>query len=181
MKKQLTLLFIGLILLIVLFQRSNSFEPTLSLDEVWQNADTLEGQHIRIQANARLFYDSYHPMQIGGCSLDPNGNSPVEARAMLVNESPNDLSQRILIDDASFLCTGNTCQINCTPFEPPPDLWGTTDPELPLFEFAGVLTRAPEGSETSLIFAEIDVSASRRLRDGRWQPLSSGEFSYMFP
>ena len=71
------------------------------------------------------------------------------------------------------------CSIVCTPFGPT-DTWGSIG-AVEVFEFVGVLRVDPQESEAELILEDIDLQASRRMTDGEWGPILTGEFRYVFP
>jgi hypothetical protein len=62
----------------------------------------------------------------------------------------------------------------------PSDTWGRIG-AVEVFEFVGVLTVDAEGSEVVLILEDIDLQASRRMADGEWRPIPTGDFTYIFP
>ena len=152
-----------------------------TVSEVWQNADSLQGKRIRVRGQADFDFFPRHPMQTGGCSPDQDfvkSTHFVGQLALLDQDSP-DPKHRLSISESSLQCEGTVCSIVCTPFGPT-DTWGRIG-VVEVFEFVGVLRVDGLGSKTMLTLEDIDLQASRRMTDGEWGPIQTGDFTYVFP
>jgi hypothetical protein len=120
-------------------------------------------------------------MQVGGCSLDPNvvDSSHIVGELALLDEDSPDPKHRLSISESSLQCEGTVCSVVCKPFAPT-DTWGRVD-SVEVFEFVGMLRVDGQGSKTALILEDIDLQASRRMADGEWRPIPTGDFTYLFP
>jgi hypothetical protein len=87
----------------------------------------------------------------------------------------------VLIVLALAGCGDDVCSVVCKPFAPSAQAtWGGTE-TVEAFEFVGTLRVDTQGSEVELILEDIDLQASRRLADGEWGPIPTGDFTYVFP
>jgi hypothetical protein len=171
-----------LALLVLLLAGCAGRNRWLTVSDVWQNADSLDGKRIRVRGEADLNFIPRHPMQTGGCSLDRDfvKSTHIVAKLALVDGDSPDPDQRILISDSSLQCEGNVCGIVCRPFAPS-DTWGRVNPDAEVFEFVGVLRVDTREGQRVLILEEIDLQASRRMAEDEWGPIPTGSFSYVFP
>jgi hypothetical protein len=71
------------------------------------------------------------------------------------------------------------CSVVCKPFAPT-DTWGRIG-FAEVFEFVGVLRVDAQESQVVLILEDIDLQASRRMADGEWKAIQTGDFTYVFP
>jgi hypothetical protein len=153
----------------------------LTVSEVWQSADSLDGKRICVRGQADFDFIPHHPLQVGGCI--PNPDVPlrpyISGKLALLDEDSPDPEHTILISESSLQCKGNTCHIVCRPFGPS-DTWGSIG-VVEVFEFVGVLRVDAQGSNVVLTLEDLNLRASRRMTDGKWGPIETGEFSYFFP
>jgi hypothetical protein len=177
---------IGLIVLIISIAGCGQTRYPLTVSEVWQNAALLDGRQIRVRGQGHLRFEPYHPLQVGGCSLDQelvNKSHIVGIQDLLDEDSP-DVEQRLSISRTSLHCEGNVCSLECKPFEPMCGrgvmcVGGLTAIEA--FEFVGTLKVSDQQGELELILENIDLNKSKRFVDGEWSPIPTGVFSYFFP
>ena len=155
--------------------------PYMSVSEVWQMATKLDGQILRIRGPVILQYTPYHPMQIGGCSLELDRNAQIVGKAVLL-EAPRASEGRVIsISEASFQCLGDTCGVTCQPFAPPKDFWGHSGEVGNIYEFEGRLRVDNNNDNIELVLEDVDVADTRQLVDGRWEQVPTGIFSINFP
>jgi hypothetical protein len=183
MREIKSFLFIAPLLLLLTFGCGTQ-KNILTVSEVIRNADSLDGQTIRVRGQAYLWIDpSREEMwMFGGCAINPDG-SPSEGGSVsgwleLYDQiDPDDLKnygaphndRGIKIAESSFDCKGNYCKMTCRPFEVVSDK---------TYELVGAL-RVKEGPE--LILENIDLDRSRQMVNGSWLPVSTGNFDVMFP
>lgn len=170
-----------LILLLFLLVGCQEDEEVLTVAEVWQNAAALDGQRIRVRGPGRLIYEPFHPNQVGGCSPEASANPAITGKAFLFEGTRDNPGREIIISPSSLTCEGNTCQVTCRPFQPPENLFGFVDKQPGVYEFVGTLQVETESGQDVLFLDKIDIKSSRRLIDGRWEPIPTGEFSGSFP
>jgi hypothetical protein len=122
-------------------------------------------------------------MQVGGCNPSVEG----ETRPRIIGEltirdlDSQDPENAILISGSDLQCEGDVCSVVCKPFAPSAQaIWGGTE-TIEAFEFVGTLRVRPQGNIVRLILDDIDLEASRRLADGKWGVIPTGEFTYVFP
>lgn len=156
----------------------------LTVSEVWQDAASLEEKRIRVRGLGALRYEPVHPLQIGGCALEPSANAPITGIAMLFEEpSDNEPRREILISESSLMCAGDTCSVTCKPFEPPENTRTLALDSVPAttYEFVGILSVDTREDEVVLVLDQIDIESSRQLMDEQWEPIPTGEFPTLFP
>ena len=181
MRRKRILQAIGLIVLVFSVVGCGQSRDPLTVSEVWQNAAALDGTQIRVRGQGYFRFEPYHPLQVGGCSLDEKvvNRSHIVGKLDLLDEDPPDPKHRLSISESSLQCEGNVCGAVCKPFAPS-DTWGRIG-AVEVFEFVGVLRVDAQGSEVVLILEDIDLQASRRMAEGKWGPIPTGVFSYNFP
>jgi hypothetical protein len=119
-----------------------------------------------------------HPMQTGGCSL--GDNSPVWAELQLLDENLSETVRTIFISDMQ--CDGDQCSVACNPFYPPcTERHDSPCDDAEAYELVGILRVTDRQGRRELSLEEIDVSASRRLAEGRWLAITAGDVTYNFP
>lgn len=158
-------------------------EKCLTVSEVWQNTDSLKGKCIRVRGQADFRLIPYHPMQVGGCIPSTEGEirPRIVGRLVLLDQDSHDSKHRISISESSLQCEGDVCSVVCKPFAPSAQAtWGGIE-TVEAFEFVGTLRVDAQGSKVVLILEDIDLQASRRLADGEWGPIPTGDFTYIFP
>jgi len=174
--------FVALVLFA--FVTGCSGQKSLTIPEVIQNAKTLDGKTIRVRGQAYLWIEpSQSEMwMFGGCAIDPDGSlsqrghvvgwltlyDQIDPDDLRLHGAPHD-DTGIKISESSFHCEGNYCTMTCKSFEV---VSGRN------YEFVGVL-RVKDGSE--LILENIELHRSSQLVDGKWAPISTGEFGFGFP
>ncbi|MDJ0752095.1 MAG: hypothetical protein QNJ45_01140 [Ardenticatenaceae bacterium] len=176
-----TLYFLPILLAVISFAGCNGRDQYLTPSEVWGNADSLAGERIRVRALGVLRYEPFHPLQVGGCAPESFENPAITGRVILFEGSRDNPIHPIVISESSLQCEGNTCSVTCSPFNPPPNLHGFVNAVPDTYEFVGTLIVDSGGGNRVLILDEIDVEASRQLKDGVWEPLPAGEFTSIFP
>lgn len=177
---------IGLIMLIFSVAGCSQSQDHLTVSEVWQNAASLDGTQIRVRGQGHFRFEPYHPLQVGGCSLDEDvvNKSHIVGTQDLLDEDYPDVGQRLSISRSSLQCEGNVCGMECRPFEPmcrrgTMCIGGLTAIEA--FEFVGTLKVTDQQGDLELILEDIDLNTSQRRVDGEWGLIPTGVFSYFFP
>lgn len=178
-------------LLLILFALSlaecSGGQNYLTVSEVWENAETLNGKRIRVRGRADFWLSPYHPMQIGGCIPDEDAanKSHIVGKLALFDENAPDSTPRLFISESSLQCEGDVCSVVCKPFAPASGesvSWGISNPKtIEAFEFVGKLRTRDQQDSVELILEDIDLKASRQLIDGEWGPIPTGDFTYNFP
>jgi hypothetical protein len=171
----------------------------LTVSEVWENAQALNGTQIRIRGQAVLRGPSVDTMMFlyGGCSVadDPDAHHTGAALSIYDMDAPvagdygleyayggnsesseqnrlrNSLPHVTLSKDV-FQCKGDDCELNCGPFAPE---------AAPAFEFVGILRLDIQAEGTRLFLDALDLSASRQLVDEEWRPIPETTVTYYFP
>jgi hypothetical protein len=161
-------------------------QDCLTVSEVWQNADSLDGKRICVVGQAHLRFIPYHPLQVGGCSPDQDivESSHIVGMLDLYDGEPFSSTQRVTVATSDLQCEGDICSLVCWPFAPTcegtfcsPD--GYVDIEA--FEFVGTLRVDGQPGSEELLLEDLDLDSSRRLADGEWGPIPTGDYIYMFP
>lgn len=160
-----------------------SRERSLTVTEVIQNAESLNGKTIHVRGFAYLWID---PSQAemwgsGGCipKTDPSYRQGVVAGWLTLYDSiyednwggddaPRD-AIGVKISESSFDCNGDYCRLTCSPFEVVAQR---------MYEFVGTL-KVNEKSE--FILENIDLDRSRQLVEGKWLSIQNGDFVIPFP
>lgn len=160
-----------------------AWQEPLTVSQVWQDAESLEGQRIRVLGQADFHLTPYHPLQVGGCIPTAEGETRprVVGELAIRDEGSHDPKNALLISESSLHCEGDVCSVVCTPFAPSAQaIWGGAE-TIDAFEFVGTLRVRPLENGVALILEDIDLRASRRRADGKWEAIPPGEFTYVFP
>jgi hypothetical protein len=161
-----------------------SGQKALTIAEVLQNAERLDGKTIRVRGWAYLWINPSRAtlwLYGGGCAvkIDPNERQGyVKGWLTLYGSTyldewggdgaPHE-ETGVKISESSFKCEGDYCKITCSPFEVVTQR---------MYEFIGTL----QVNKNSEFFLEnIDLKRSRQLVDDNWIPISTGDFEVMFP
>lgn len=160
-----------------------SGQKALTAAEVIQNAERLNGKPVRVRGFAYLWIDPSRAemWMFGGCALktDPSDRQGYVKGWLTLYDSayPDDWGgddaprdePGVKIAESSFDCEGDYCKITCSPFEVVAQR---------MYEFVGTL----QVNETSeLLLENINLDQSSQLVDGKWTPISRGDFDVMFP
>jgi hypothetical protein len=178
------LIIIGLILVVFALAACN--DP-LTVAQVWERAEELEGQRIRVRGKPYLTFEPHHPMQVGGCSLDRElvDRSHIVGTQHLLDEEAPDFDRLLSISPSTLQCEGNLCNLECRPFEPVcgpgAGCWELVSSPVQAFQFVGTLRINRQMDGTELVLENVDLGASQRLIDGTWSPIPTGVFRYAFP
>jgi hypothetical protein len=122
-------------------------------------------------------------MQVGGCIPETEGVAlpRIVGELALLDQDSQDSEHRLSISESDLQCEGNVCRVVCRPFAPSAQaIWGGTE-TIQAFEFVGTLRVRAQGIKVTLVLDDIDLQASRRLADGEWGPIPTGDFTYNFP
>jgi hypothetical protein len=173
-----------LLLMLLFLTACGSSRNPLTVSEVIQNAEVLDGKTVRVLGMAYLWTDPTQAAMwmFGGCAVYPEGTEVRQGFVkgwMTLYDSlePEDFSRTgapddkpgIRISKSDFYCEGDYCKITCSAFEVVSKR---------MYELVGVL-RAGQGSE--LILENIDLEQSSQLVDEKWIPLQTGDFEVGFP
>ena len=176
--------FIGFATLIVLVAITGcGGQKSLTVTQVLQNADRLDGKTIRVRGQAYLWVDPSRAemWMSGGCipKTDPSYRQGVVTGWLTLYDSlgeedlagdgtPQDKTG-IRISGENFRCDGDYCKITCSPFEAV---------SLRMYEFVGRLQINPD---SELKLEDLDLDQSRQFVNGTWTSLASKTFDVMFP
>jgi hypothetical protein len=166
---------IGLPLMMLMLAGCNS-SKLLTITNVWEQADELEGQSIRVRGRARFFTEPYQGLT--GCV--PGGGGDIVGRLVLYDEDAPDPHYyggeqplpTIVVSSDSLQCKGNTCQITCEPFNPQ---------EGAVFELVGTLRVEHQESTKVLTLEDVILTESRQLMGEKLEPIPTGTFQYSYP
>jgi hypothetical protein len=173
-----------MLFLILAFSTGCSEQKPLTVSEIIQDAETLNGKTVRVRGVAYLWMDPSQAemWMLGGCvpptDVSSSSQGNVVGWLMLYDSiDPLDIKNYgiphdetgIRISNSDFHCNGNYCKMTCEPFE-------ITSQQT--YEFVGVL-RA--GQQPELVLENIDLEQSSQLVNGNWVPLQTGNFNIMFP
>ena len=88
-------------------------EKWLTVSEVWQDADSLEGKRTRVRGQAHFQFTPYHPMQVGGCSPDQNfvNSTHIVGKLALLDEDSPGSKHKLSISESSLQCEGSVCRV----------------------------------------------------------------------
>lgn len=173
-----------LILTVLVLVRCGDRHDCLTVSEVWQEAEALDGEQVCVRGRAHFFTVPYYGL--AGCSLD--GGGELVGRLELLDEdapgpayySGEQPLLRLAIGESSLQCNGDSCGMKCTPFDP-----GCLSPCRPeratVFKLVGVLQIIGQQDDVVLVLEDVDLEESRRFLDGEWGPIPTGTFSYEFP
>ncbi|MBN1316680.1 MAG: hypothetical protein JXA42_14475 [Anaerolineales bacterium] len=174
---------IGIVLAIAL---AGCSQGTLTVSEVWENAQELDGKQIRVRGWAYVYTEPY----VGFIGCPPSGvieNDVVVGKMYLLpEEDTSTQSTGIAISKSSLLCEGSHCGISCAPFDPGNmgycmALRGYSTPTLITYELVGVLEVSQSDSAPRLFLKDIKLSESRRLINGTWESIPAGTIEYVCP
>jgi len=148
----------------------------LTVSEVWQNAQALEGKPIRVRGQAVFSTVPYQGLT--GCV--PGGGGEIKGELALYDEDApdplyyggNEPLARLEISTDSLNCQGNTCQMTCTPFDPH---------AAKAFEFKGTLHKETRLGKIVLILSELDLDKSFQISGAAQKPMPTGTFQIIFP
>jgi hypothetical protein len=171
------------LLLLFVLVTGCSAQKVLTISEVIQNAERLDGKMIRVRGFAYLWINPSQAQMwgMGGCvpKTDPSYGQGVAIGWLTLYDSVfpdtwgGDHAPRdeigVRISESAFGCNGDFCKITCSPFEV---VSGRT------YELVGTL-QVHENSD--LILENIDVEGSSQLVDGEWIPISARNFDVLFP
>ncbi len=162
-----------------------SAPQTLTVPEVIEQAESLNGETVRVRGVAYIWTDpsSSEMWNYGGCIPDsagpPKWDVVVGWLTLYEAVDPADLGfygpalayekRGIRIADSSFHCDGSVCGLTCEPF---------TVQSRRTYEFTGIL-RMDEAGELTL--EGIDLEQSAWLVDGELQPIPAENFGVGFP
>jgi hypothetical protein len=178
-----TISLVGMLLVLVL---AGCSPKTLTVAEVQENAEELDGSQIRVRGWAYVRTEPY----VGLIGCPPAGtleNDVVVGTMFLLPEEDKDTSkQGIAISTSSLSCEGSHCLISCAPFDPGNMDYcgayrGYTTPLLIPYEMVGTLRVQQTDSESLLVLENIKLSESRRLINGTWEPIPTGTIEYGCP
>ena len=92
-----------LILILLLLTGCNRREKSLTVSEVGESADSLEGKRIRVRGQTAVRFIPVHPMQIGGCPVDgPGEDEHFVAKLSLLDENSPGSKHRLFIAESSL-------------------------------------------------------------------------------
>jgi len=141
-----------------------------SVGEVWKYALILNGSRICVKGKAdTLVYQTLLLCDPPSCDCNKSG-----ASLTLVSDDKIVRNPRVSMVDTITIfepvCTGNECSLTCTPIDP----FAADD-----YRFVGRLTTSylSDGRMAHLELANVDLSASRQMVNGDWQPLPIGKFT----
>lgn len=169
--------------LVILLTAACGGQKTLTVAEVVQKADSLEGQTVHVRGVAYLWVNPSQAemWMVGGCmpTTDPSYGQGVVRGWLALYDSidSNDLAQYgvpyeeavLKISESSFHCGGDYCKMTCSSFQAVSQR---------TYEFTGTLRRE-EGA--GLVLEDIDLAQSSQLVDGTSVPITVGDFDVMFP
>lgn len=162
-----------------------SAPKTLTVSEVIEQAEALNGETIRVRGVAYLWTEpsSSEMWNYGGCipasAGPPKWEVVVGWLTLYESIDPDDLGlygsaaaydkRGIRIADSSFHCDGGICGLTCQPF---------TVQSRHTYEFIGTLRVDNSGQ---LTLEEIDLEQSAQLVNGELQSIPAENFPVMFP
>lgn len=154
------------VVVVIITLSNRSISRALSIYEVWRDHTRMIGLRVRVQGKP----DIIRTMTVQMCCPMTCGCNQTSARLRLVNYNQERYNTTGRPDEISVdlpTCQGDECSLTCTPFDPAVG---------ELFEFVGRLDANYDGDKvTSLYLTEIDVSQSRRMVGGKWEPIVTGE------
>jgi hypothetical protein len=161
------------ILFLFIFVIGCGGEKPMTVSQVIQNAEALDGQTIRVRGRARLLINPSESEMwaAGGCvpNTDPSaGQGKAEGWLTLYDPLTQDQETVIRIPESNFHCEGDYCKLTCTPFK-------VTSYEM--YEFVGTL----RVNGTELILENLDLEQSRQFIDAEWTAIATGSSDVMFP
>jgi hypothetical protein len=159
--------------LLFLFIMGCGGEKPLTVSQVIENAESLNGQTIRVRGRAKLLTDPSESEMwaAGGCvpNTDPSaGQGKAKGWLTLYDPLTQDQETVIRIAESNFHCEGDYCKLTCTPFK-------VTSYEM--YEFVGTL----RVNGTELILENLNLEQSRQLIDAEWTALPLGSSDVVFP
>ena len=141
-----------------------------SVGEVWKYASSLDGKRICVKGKAEtMVFQSLMLCDPPHCYCnESSGNLTLVSEEGIVRNPRVDIVDKVTI--YSPICTGDECTMTCTPINP-----FAADH----FLFVGRLKINFLSDERMayLELKDVDLSASRQLVNGNWQPIPTGAFS----
>ena len=159
-------------------------QKALSVSEIIQNAEALNGRVVRVRGVAYLWVNPTQAemWMFGGCAPSNDASSSSQGNVVgwltLYDQiDPNGLKNYgvphdktgIRISDSDFHCNGNYCSMTCSSFEVQSQQ---------AYEFVGTLRF---NKEAEPILENLNLGASRLLLDGKWVSIPMGESKIFFP
>src|SRR5574341_390334 len=162
-KRRLIVIAIPIALVVLTISVWWAFQPRyLTVVEVWQNAEALNGQLIRVRGWADIeIWVTAVGCKPARCDCNESRGYPFIYGDVV--EPPR--NQPVAFDEKKIylsgaLCSGDECFLSCPVFNPN---------SAPVFEFVGILNvQYYEGKISRLDLEKIDFEASRRLFGGKW-------------
>lgn len=165
--------------LLFVFMAAYSEQKPMTVAEVIQNAEKLDGKTIRVRSLAYLWSNPTRAEMwtFGGCAPGSTEGHVTGWLTLYDAIDRNDIVQYgvpynetgIKISEAGFRCEGNYCKMTCSPFKVISEQ---------TYEFVGTLR---VNGASDFILEDIDIEQSSQLVNGKWEPLSTGSFDLMFP
>lgn len=151
------------------FSSAGITNRTLSVYEVWRQAEALDGQVIRVQGKANFMII----MTAMLCCPPRCDCNQTEGWLWLVSDNPTvvniDCAWIDFIEIDTPDCQGDECSLTCTPFNPD---------KIEAFEFSGQLSVFYlRGHPCSLKLIHVDLPASKQMVNGNWEPIPTGTFT----
>ena len=147
---------------------SNPQSIVLRVDQVWANAEKLDGQVIHV--HGKLEGITYQTLQLCDpptCDCNQSG-----ANYSLASDSDTVYNQGCSSEDTIELpleCKGDECSLTCSPFDPF---------QAEALELVGTLQAVYQnGKLCRLLLGDIKLEESLQLVSGEWKPISVGTFS----
>ena len=139
----------------------------LSVDQVWENAQQLEGQVIRVRG--KVEFVQYKTLLI--CRPPTCECNDSRANFYLVSEETENLHQNCSSKDTIDIpidCQGDECSLTCSPFDPYP---------AEALELVGRLKLTYQnGKLCSLALSDLELANSRQMNGGAWKTIPTGSF-----
>lgn len=140
----------------------------LRVDQVWANAEKLDGQVIHIRGKLEgITYQTLQLCDPPTCDCNQSG-----ANYSLVSDSDTIYNQGCSSKDTIELpleCQGDECSLTCSPFDPF---------QAEALELVGTLRVVhQDGKLCRLLLDDIKPEESLQLVGGEWKPISVGAFT----
>ncbi|PKO13231.1 MAG: hypothetical protein CVU39_20245 [Chloroflexi bacterium HGW-Chloroflexi-10] len=163
-----------ILLWVLLLLAGCTTDKVLTVSEVWEQADALEGTTILARGRMRLFTSPYQGLT--GC-VQGGGNALVGIAALYDEDAEDphyseEPLNNILIAESDLRCVGNTCGMTCVPFDPKGGM---------IFELMGTLRVEREGGLKNVLLEDIQLEKSFRIIEEKREPIPTGKFEYLFP
>lgn len=165
--------------LLFIFVTACSGQKPLTVAEVVQNAERLNGKTVRVRALAYLWVNPSRTemWMFGGCAPGSTDGHVVGWLTLYDAIDRDDIAHYgvphdetgIKISESNFHCEGNYCQMICSSFD------ATSEQ---MYQFVGMLR---VNGQSDFTLENIDLDRSSRLVDGEWVPIREGDFNVFFP